>query len=193
MYEHLGCTIEGLPPGMLMHNGRLANPLDPLVKELKQYTAKRKKTDSDLEAMIKLEWYGGLYFDEEQRVIVPTEWLEGMLVEAAKKQRLGRDFRAGLMVPESPRLEYDGPKDVDQLWASGRHIDTRKSTVNGRAVMRTRAHFPDWRLSFRIAYLPNVVNAQAIIDALELASYRIGLSDYRPKFGRFTVLEVARE
>ena len=40
-------TITGTAP-MLMHNGRLANPLDPATQTLKALTSKRKKTDDDL-------------------------------------------------------------------------------------------------------------------------------------------------
>ena len=50
----------------MMHNARLANPLDPLVQEIKKLTGKRKKTEDDLLQIARLEWEGGFYFNGQQ-------------------------------------------------------------------------------------------------------------------------------
>ncbi len=46
-------TIRGTTP-MLMHSERLANPFDPLTKEIKAISGKRKKTEDDLLEMARL-------------------------------------------------------------------------------------------------------------------------------------------
>ncbi len=46
MYATLNPTAKSLAP-LLLKNGNGANPLDPLVKELKRWTSKRKKTDQE--------------------------------------------------------------------------------------------------------------------------------------------------
>ena len=40
---------------MLMHNGRLANPLNPYSKAKSKLTAKRKKTEEDLIQIMSVE------------------------------------------------------------------------------------------------------------------------------------------
>ena len=42
--QTIGFRFVGIAP-LLMHNGALANPLNPLVKEMKAITGLRKKTD----------------------------------------------------------------------------------------------------------------------------------------------------
>lgn len=60
MYQSLSFQITGVSP-LLMHNGRLADPLDPLVKDIKKLSCKRPKTEADLERITKLEFLGSLY------------------------------------------------------------------------------------------------------------------------------------
>jgi len=45
---------------LLMHNSRLASPLDKYSKELKSISGKRKKTDEDHELMALIEARGSL-------------------------------------------------------------------------------------------------------------------------------------
>ncbi|CAO3452058.1 hypothetical protein [Azospirillum largimobile] len=52
MYQSLSFQITGVSP-LLMHNGRLADPLDPLVKDIKKLSCKRPKTEADLERITK--------------------------------------------------------------------------------------------------------------------------------------------
>ena len=44
---------------LLMHNARLADPLDPITKEKAKVSSKRKKTEEDQELLSHLEWQGG--------------------------------------------------------------------------------------------------------------------------------------
>jgi hypothetical protein len=48
-----------------MHNSRLADPLDPIAKELKAASSKRKKTEPDFLEMEEIEFRGGIYHDTE--------------------------------------------------------------------------------------------------------------------------------
>jgi hypothetical protein len=53
--------------------------------------------------------------------------------------------------------------------------------------MRTRARFPTWRATVRAEFLPTVMNRRDVVEILEIAGFREGLGDWRPKFGRFAV------
>ena len=52
-------TIRGIAP-LLMHNGQLANPLNPLAKEMKKVTSVRTKTDEHHLELQRLEFLAGL-------------------------------------------------------------------------------------------------------------------------------------
>ena len=57
-------TITGTAE-LLMHNARLANPLDSAAKAMKAISSKRVKTDEDHAEMARLEHFGSLYYDSE--------------------------------------------------------------------------------------------------------------------------------
>lgn len=194
-YEHIEFEIEGVPPGSMMHNGRLANPLDKITQEIKFINKKGvKKTDADHLEVIRLEWYGGLYTNEDGRIIWPGQNIEGMFLKAGKKRRQGDAFKGGLICPEDPLLLYDGPTDVDKLWQAGKNLDVRNIRLKrGPTVLRARPYFPKWGLVFTVGYLPDLLNERDVIEALETASVYVGLSDYAPKFGRFTIKRITKK
>jgi len=186
MHKVIKCKISGLTP-MLMHNGRLANPIDPIVRAIKEFSGKRNKTDDDHEQISRLEFLGGLYLGEDGAPCVTGESLEGMLVEGAKKAKKGRKLKAAISCGETWPLIYDGPKQPDALWQDKRFVDVRSVGVQRVKVMRTRPIFKSWALKFEVEYLPSVVNPGDVKTALEVAALEVGLSDYRPRFGKFVV------
>ena len=54
-------------------------------------------------------------------------------------------------------------------------------------VMRTRPIFREWELEFTVHFMPDIVDEHSLDEAVEIAGKLIGLSDYRPKYGRFEV------
>src|SRR5688572_21014856 len=46
---------------LVLHNERLADPLDSMTRAIGTFTKKRNKTITDHEEIARLEWYGGLY------------------------------------------------------------------------------------------------------------------------------------
>jgi hypothetical protein len=188
-YQTLGFTIKSISP-LMMHNGQLADPLNPYSRAIKEITAKgKKKTADDLERMALLEWEGGLYIGEGDVVVIPGTNIEGLLVEGARKSRLGQQFSAGVLCLDSWPLIYDGPKTIKKLKDNAKFRDTRKASVNSSSVMRTRPIFETWSLKFEVMYLPSVVDHDQIIKALVTAGRLVGLCDYKPKYGRFRVVE----
>src|ERR1700748_2033656 len=55
-------TFTGCTP-LVIHNVRLANPLDSYTRAIKAISSKRSKTEDDHAEMMRLEWEGGLYID----------------------------------------------------------------------------------------------------------------------------------
>ena len=202
MYKELEFSIKGVAP-TLIHSGRLANPLDPIVKQMKLIHSKRKKTDDDIAALAKLEWLGSFYpetdggFEVKGNEITvvgygrphwPSDNIERMLQDAAAKNRLGKQFKAGVMVPEDGFLIYEGPDTIEELFHDRRFWDTRSAKIQRATVQRTRPIFRNWSMKFTVHYLPDIVDPSAVTEAVMIAGRLIGLSDNRPKYGRFEVL-----
>ena len=186
MYKPLHFAITGMAP-LLMHNGQLADPLNDIAKKMKAIAGKRKKTDADFEELAKLEFLGGLYLDDKERPVVPGELIESMLAESAKSQRMGKQFKAGVICDGAWSLLYDGPKNADSLWENKGFRDTRGVRIGQNKVMRTRPVFMKWSLKFTVQFLDDVMNEAQVREILTHAGRLVGIGDYRPKFGRFEV------
>lgn len=185
-------TIEGVAP-MLMHNARLANPADDIVKQIKAITGKHhsKKTEADELKLMELEYMGGLYFDDSCGAFIPSVNIEGCLRDGAKISRKGKAIESGIQVnPDCVKLLYDGPKTAESLYADKRFVDCRAAKLQkSSTVMRTRPRFDNWSAEFEILIIEDVVNPSDVHEALVKAGMMKGLGDFRPKFGRFVVRE----
>lgn len=184
--ETITFKLTGIAP-LIMHSGRLADPLDPATKSLKEITSKRKKTDEDLSEMARREWLGGLYLNEKGEVCMPGENIEAMLVEAAGAQKMKKFFKAGVFCEGIFKVEYSGPKNIEKLWDSGEFRLTAGCKLNGKVrIMRTRPIFREWALTCTVSYFPQVVDRKNVVDAMEYAAVFVGLGDWRPRYGRFS-------
>lgn len=187
MYKELQFRIRGIAP-LIMHNGQLADPLNEWAKALKKVSGKRDKTEDDHLEMSRIEFYGGLYVNAEQRPVIPGPNIESLLVDGSKVRKLGKKFKAAIISDGDWPLEYDGPKTADELWADKRFVDRRGAPVGGGRIQRTRPIFRQWGLRFSVSYLPSVLNPEQVKEALQAAGQLVGLCDYKPRFGRFEVL-----
>lgn len=172
---------------LLMHSGRLADPLDPVTRDLARLTAKRPKTIADHQEISRTEWYGSLWLHGD-RACVPAEALMATMVGGAKSLKKGLDVAAGVDIEQHAPLLYDGPQDIDELWECGdfKFRAGVKVGVN-KKTMRTRPCFRDWRVEFTVNYLPSVVDPEVVVEACTYAGIRRGLGDWRPQNGKFLV------
>lgn len=176
---------------LLMHNGRLVDKFDPHTRALKAATSKKKRTDEEDWEIGRLEMVGGMYFDETGP-IVPGANIEAALRDGAKFRKLGKRMQQGVMVVEfDVPLDYDGPRDVEELSRDDRFIYRAPVKVGMSRLVRTRAKFPiGWSLEFTLQINENHVDVGDVDLAFEDAGQFIGLGDWRPRFGRFTVERV---
>jgi hypothetical protein len=179
-------TIRGVRP-IVMHNERLADPLNPHAKAVKEISKKQKKTDDDLLALSKAEFMGGLYYDSDIGPHVPERCLERMLRDAASKSKQGKAVLSALIVTDPAKLEYKGPRDPDEMWKDGSYVLRATVGVSKQRVVRSRPIFGGWSLTFTVAYDETVLNPKDIDGFVEIAGRQIGLCDWRPKYGRFDV------
>lgn len=83
--EQIKLRLIGQTP-FLMHNSRLANPLDVYTKEIAKRSGKRKKTEEDIEELARLEWEGGLYLNDGE-IKIPMRVVNKTLERGATKQK----------------------------------------------------------------------------------------------------------
>lgn len=184
-YERLRFRIIGASP-LVMHNGQLASPLNPIAREMKRVSGKRAKTDSDYEQLAKLEFLGSLYLSAGEPCI-PGEVFESCLTQAAKKARRGAQAKAGIICDENFRLEYEGPRSAEGLWTDEAFRFVVGVRVGQARVMRCRPVFRKWSATVVVDFLPDQLNGRDIIELAQVAGRIVGLCDWRPKFGRFSV------
>jgi hypothetical protein len=182
-YERLKFRLTSVS-GLICHNGRLANPLDPIAKEMKRVSGKRAKTDADFEELARLEFLGGLYLHNGEPCL-PGEVIEAALVEAARKMRRGQQAKAGILSNENFPIEYDGPRTANELWADERFRLTVGVKVQKNKVMRTRPIFREWASEISVDFMPGQLNRAEVEEMVRTAGTIVGIGDWRPKFGRF--------
>jgi len=191
-------SITGTRP-LLMHNGRLRNPMDPWAKALKASNGKFRgsKSDDDFADQSKVEYIGGLYCDDKLGPVIPADNLQAMLVEGARKRRLGKQFEAFVEIVEPEdssgyKLEYDGPRDPEILCLTDEFVSLKAVKIGQVAVMRTRPKFKNWSVDFDIEILPGGPDVKQVEDALRDAGLTIGLCEWTPRYGRFELTSVTK-
>lgn len=181
--------ITGTAP-TLFHNARLADPLNPIVRQIKELTSKRKKTDADHEEIARLEFIGCFYIEgsslaEGEDIGFPGGNIERMLMDAGKHVKLGTTVKKALLVPEFSPLLYKGPREPKALWDHGGFSLRASVKVTTSRTIRTRPCFRDWALEFTAIFDENTLNPNQVDELVDIASKFIGLGDWRPKYGRF--------
>jgi hypothetical protein len=194
MHETIRATIKGVVPTILC-NGQAADPLNPFCKDLKKISSKKNKTEDDHRALAKTEFFSCMYVDEKDQPCWPSDNIESMIIKAAAKQRKGTDAKAGVFVDGHAPIIYEGPKTPKGLWSykkmeNNPFVLRSLVSVNRSRVVRTRPIFRDWSLKFDVHYLTDMFDKEQVIHIIETAGRVIGLSDWRPKYGRFQLVDV---
>lgn len=191
MYEQVKVTIKGIAP-LLMHNPRLLDPTEPVVRQIAAITSKppKKRTESEEIELRRLEFVGSLYTHPDTGApVIPGENIEAMIRDGATNKRQGKTTLSGVMSDGIWPVEYSGPKSAEKLWDDRRFVDTRRTAMkSGSGVMRTRPIFVEWGCTFVVSYIPTIISLADLRDAIEFAGSFKGIMDYRPKFGRFEVV-----
>ena len=176
---------EGL--GLLMHNPRLADPLDEIVREMKKINKKGvNKTDEDHEKIARLEFGGGLYTDEILGPYIPGQNIMKCIVDGARNSKSGPKVYRGIIIKDDVcPLISPGPRDTDKLYPAGFKLRT-SMVVGGKRIMRTRPYFPQWEVSAAGSLDTAVLDVEQLKTYIEYAGSYIGLGDSRPgKTGRY--------
>lgn len=167
--------LEGTSP-LLFH--RWNNESVEAKSKAKKGSAE-KKTD-DIESF--------LWRDDNGTVCIPGEYIRQAVIHAAKYEQDPRSPRKSMMdlmkaaLVSLTELCSTGLKEPD-------YIDKRRVVIQRNAVTRSRPALKEgWKVkAILMVNLPEYVEAQKLNALLQQAGRIIGLADFRPSFGRFTV------
>lgn len=181
--------VTGTRP-LIMHNGRLANPLDDYTRQLKSVTKKRSKTDDDLAMIARLEARAGLYETTDGLVGMPNQNLWRCVYDAAKAYKLGEDIKRSLIGDDAVvPLMIDGEtisadeffdRVPDGLFYASVKVQ-RVRTMRARPIVRGK-----WTSVHTFELLDDVVDEHTLAPVLARAGRLVGLGDWRPTYGTFT-------
>lgn len=179
-------TITGTM-GLLMHNGRLVNPLDPMTKELSRLNKKQKKTEEDYQAIARAEFLASLYTDGDIGPYIPSDNIWRCLYDGAKKSKRGPRVKEGVLITTMVNpLQYSGPREASSLWDDENFRHFAPARVSTSRVMRCRPFFSSWSVEADGIIDTGVLELDDLKQIADTAGQLIGLGDWRPKYGRFT-------
>jgi hypothetical protein len=145
------------------------------------------------------EWREYLYVNKDGDIFQPAIHIETAMVKAAANFKIqgkrGKTFKDlvsanvfidpleishGIKIPE----ELDA--DADKIL----YLDIRPVVIQRARVIRLRPTFkPGWKLDFTINVIDDQMPFEVLNDILVLAGKTVGIGDFRPRFGRFMVVE----
>lgn len=188
--------LTGIVP-LIQHNNQTVSPLNAYAKALKPLTSKRNKTDSDFALIAHIEWEAGLYLNDGV-VVIPGDNIARSFWDGAKKHKQGPMVKEGVFVESDfIPLTYSGPKihtngsgeipnpDFEKHFE--KHVFQKAVKISRQTIIRTRPIFYDWSLEVVVLFDEVIINQRTLLDCIRTAGQRIGLCDWRPRFGRYTV------
>lgn len=142
--------------------------------------SKEKKTDNP---------DASVYRTKDGQLGIPAANIKACLVNAARWVQDPRSprksamdlFKAGILV--TPVIASLGKKNWD-------YLDRRRAVVQRNAVTRVRpALLEGWKVKFLIhSITPEYIGPHLLREAMDRAGRLVGLNDFRPEFGRFSVV-----
>jgi hypothetical protein len=189
--------LEG-QSALVMHNERLADPLDEFARAIGKVSKKRNKTEADHMEIGRLEFYGGLYANpvilgpetaNGQAPVLPAWNIIRCLQYGAKKHKKGADVLRGVYpLVETVPVIYEGPQSAEELWKDGGFSLRKTVGISGRRTVRTRPIFHDWQAELPVEVDSTVFDLDTLCNVWKDAGVYAGLGEMRPVFGRFTGL-----
>ena len=185
-------TITGTSP-LIVHNGAAGLDTRSAANLEKAQIAKKRgsnRTEADDVRLRELECETSLYLDGSGAATFPESALRANIEGAARKFKQGPQVREGLIVERVESFDYDR----DLLGTTAAELSKRAQFTTGvvvqrNRVLRTRAKFDEWSITFIVEIDPELVDQQQLLTWLDVGGRRLGLGDWRPEksghYGRY--------
>ena len=189
-------VLKGIAP-LIMHNG--AAGLDTRSPaNLEKAAISRKKgtnrTEADDIRLRELEAQTSLWLNQYDLPTIPEAALRAVIETGARKVKQGPQVREGLIVENVVEFAYDESlgTSLDELCKTTQF--TVGVVVQRNRILRTRAKFDEWSVTFTIEVDDELVDQEQLWAWLDIAGRRIGLGDWRPEksghYGRFETVSI---
>lgn len=164
--------IEGVSP-LLLHRFLME-------EEDKKKAVRKDKIYDSVEDANK-----SLYKDEKIGCYVPSVMVEACIREASKDFKKGKiNYKTTIL--SSVFVEEEKISLNKEIYDE---IDKRPVVIQRNRIVRSRPRFNKWELSFILCFDENRIEPGILKQILEESGVSRGLGDYRPKFGRFKIIE----
>jgi len=190
--KNLKCKVVGHNE-IRINNPQSADPLNKYAKEMKGFTAIRKKTDSDIEAMRNLEVESKLYFNEEIGVWIPSTWIMASIAgESFKQCKISKKNTRGAVFLNDfkVKLTYNGMKKVKTISDLVLNPDFRTTELLKQGMVKiakSTPTFDGWSFEINFDFDEEVFTDSEIKKILKVAVERNGFGDFRPTYGRGSI------
>jgi hypothetical protein len=173
----ISVSIQGEAPGLLMHRFSEITEAD-LQDPVKSVNKSHPTPAEEFEMSAYRRRSDGAF-------VQPGEHIYQAMVKAAAqfqiqgqgKKTYKDDFKGSLLV--EPRfIEHENQNAVQHQ---------SPVRIQRARIVRTRAHLSEWSLSFELRLLDDNIPIDVIQAVVKLAGERIGIGDWRPRFGRWKV------
>jgi len=201
--RHITVLIKGLAPGLICHNGLLADGSNPLTSRIKTLVDKLKtSSSSEIEKQLtEARMLGGLYLNKHEEPVLPQHMLAAALARGASKRDMkkGKHWMSGINVRDDAKIIHAGSEDVHELANDPEFHFTCGVKIQKATVMTTRPIFRLWAAELKISYETDLVDQDVVVDIIGCAGRYIGMGDWRPsapkpgKYGRFQVMGVKED
>jgi hypothetical protein len=135
--------------------------------------------------------YNDKTYKDDQGCYIPAKHIEACLVEASKDfqikgkgKKTWKDIFKGLVIVEERRVRFTPNKlEPDEPFPE----ITRNKTTGGRRVTVRPLFKEGYQVEFTIDLLDDNIST-VLEDVIKHGGFYKGIGDYRPKFGRFTLV-----
>jgi hypothetical protein len=144
------------------------------------------------------EWRGHLYVDKGY-IYQPSIHFELSMVKAAanfkvtgKRGKSYKDLVSANVIIDPEKIPHGiaEPQELDTDADKVLYLDMRPVVIQRARVVCLRPAFKaGWELAFTINVMDDELPSGILQDILVLAGKTVGVGDYRPKFGRFSVTQ----
>lgn len=129
-----------------------------------------------------------LYRDENNAIYTPADHIIGAMIKAGvvfklEGKKTYKDVMKGGIFINPLKIVHQTQKF---------DIDRRPVVIQRARIMKARARMDEWSLKFELVCIDDRATAKDIQDILEYAGTYVGIGDYRPRYGRFEVVEFVR-
>jgi len=153
-------------------------------EEMQKLVQVLQKNQFDEEAA-KKEAEMGAYKNRDGKYYIPADHIQEALIGAGARVRVKgqgkktyKDYMKAYVFVEPNEILIEPQKYA---------VDRRYVKVSGKGIIRSRPRFDDWKAEFELLVTDDTLPLKDIREILEIAGTRIGIGDYRPKFGLFTM------